>query len=308
MTDKIKKRIEDVKAMKEISYQKAKEGSFADKLIVKSFDDHITELRQIQNTTSSISLDEIFEVRLKADDLSSGSIPLYLISRASESIRTMIGYTAVRLMQGRIFNKRVPRDLYGSLNLRLAGILPGSSRIVVTANSDRDMFDYGLAKQTFERIFSVLKSNGEGQEFLEAVTTLGPSGARHLRDLLYTIKQFNAESDITWNFAGSICNSWEGTYEKIGNVLSALNVTEINNQEMETITGRIEVLSKREKMEIRTQDNSLMKLLYPNRLLPIVATLHLEQEVTLQIQTTETNNPLTSERSISHELVSVLNL
>lgn len=306
MKDKIQKQLEVVQALRNAAKQQAERGSFADKLAAESFESHMAELRQIQNTESELNRFELIDFRLKSSALATGTVPLELIAKASESIRTMIGYAALRLMQGGIDKKRVPHDLYGSLNLRLAGLLPGSSRIVVSANADRDMFGYGLARQALERLFAVLESKGTGDGFLEAVTVLGPPGAKHLRDLLRLISAQSAETEFTWRYSGEKFGYWNGTKAAIDSVVSALDVTEISNQQTETLLGKIEVLSKRERIELRTPENRLVRILYPNRLLSVVTTLHLEQEVSLRVQVTETQNPLTSESSTFYELVEVL--
>ncbi|MBX9893762.1 MAG: hypothetical protein K2Y09_01085 [Nitrosomonas sp.] len=306
MKDKIQKQLEAAQALSEIAKKQAEAGSFAHKLAAESFENHMAELQQFQNTESSLTYFELVDFRLKSSSLSTGTIPLNLIAKAAESIRTMIGYSALRLMQGGIDKKRVPKDLYGSLNLRLAGLLPGSSRIVVSANADRDMFGYGLASQALQRIFAVLESKGSGESFLEAVTTLGPVGAKHLRDLLRLISAQSAESEFTWKYSGEQVGYWNGTREVMDLVISALEVTEISAQQTEALFGKIEVLSKRERIELRTPENRLIRILYPNRLLSVVTTLHLEQEVSLQVLVTETLNPLTSESSTFYELVEVL--
>lgn len=306
MKDKIEKQIEKARILREDALERAEKGSFAHNLVATSLEDHMAELRQIQNTESSLNQFELIDFRLKSLALAKGTVPLELIAKAAENIRGMIGYAALRLMQGGIKKKRVPQHLYGSLNLRLAGILPGSSRIVVAANAERDLLDDGLAKQSLERIFSVLQSQGTGEEFLESVTTLGPAGAKKLRDLLRLISAQSAETEFTWKYSGEKVGYWNGTKDSIEKVASALEVTEIKEQENITLLGKIELLSKRERLHLRTHESRLIRILYPNRLLSIVTTLHLEQEVTLLVQVTETLNPLTSESSVFYELVDVL--
>ena len=82
------------------------------------------------------------------------------------------------------------------LDLRLAAVLPGSSRLVITSAAHRDLLDDGIAKSSLDRVFRVLESGGQGQEFLEAITDLGPSSARRLRDLLHLIVSSAAELDL----------------------------------------------------------------------------------------------------------------
>ena len=93
--------------------------------------------------------------------------------------------------------KRIPKDLYSDLDLRLAGLLPGSSRFIISAAANRDLFDDGLSKGAIERMFMVLSSMGQGTDFLSAVNILGPSSAKSLRELLKIISSMT----LPLNFA-----------------------------------------------------------------------------------------------------------
>lgn len=305
MSDKIKRQLEKAKKLQAILLDKAKEGSFAHGMSAESFSEHLSELRQLANIEDDQPLFELIDFRLISPSLNTGSVPLSLISKAAEEIRTMVGYAALRLIQGGIDKHRVPKDLYEALDLRLAGVLPGSSRLVVTANSERDLLDDGLAKGALERIFTVLDTNGEGKEFLEAVTELGPTSAKHLREFLNLIKGYNSEAEFKWKYSGSEVRKWAGNRKSIDRVCSALEVTEITDQEKLLLSGRVELLSKREKISLRTSEDKLINILFPKRMLPLVSKLHLDQEVSFQCQVTETVNPLTNESSIFYELLEI---
>lgn len=305
MNERLKKYLSDAKAIHAEAMAKAKAGSFAHKLSAESFADHLAELQQIGVVEDDRPIFELIDFRLKASALNSGSVPLGLISKAAEHIRTMIGYAALKLIQGGINRKRIPNDLYETLDLRLAGILPGSSRLIVVATADRDLLGDGLAKNALERIFSVLETQGNGPEFLEAITDLGPSSAKRLREFLKLLKYYSAEAEFSWKYSGEPVKYWNGTKEIIDSVASALEVTEIKEQARIDLSGKIELLSKRERIALRTQDGKLTRILYPKILLTEVSTLHLDQEVTLLCQVTETENPLTNESSIFYELLEI---
>jgi hypothetical protein len=305
MKERIKKKIVEAEELKKEALEKSKGGDLAYELSVNSIEGHIDELNQIGLIDDDRPIYEIIDFRLKATSLNTGAVPLSLIAKASDDIRSMIGYAALRLTQGGIDRKRVPKDLYEELDLRLAGILPGSSRLIVEGSANRDLFDDGLNKGALERIFSVLDTYGEGEQFLEAITDLGPASAKKLREFLKVLINHAAEAEFTWKYSGKEVRKWCGSKESIKNVASALEVTEIIEQEKITLIGKIELLSKRERLDLRTQEGRLIKVLFPKILLAKVSELHLNQEVTVQCQITETENPLTSESSIFYELISI---
>lgn len=305
MSDDLKKKASQAKRLHQIAKEKSEAGDFAYQLAARSLESHLDELAQIEITSQTSPAFEMLDFRIVAPNLKTGSAPLDLVSKLSEEIRKTLGYAALRLMQGGIDRKRIPKDLYGELDLRLQGLLPGSSRFVISAASNRDLLDDGLSKGAIERMFAVLSSLGHGEDFLSSVNLLGPSSARSLREFLKVIKSYSATAEFTWKYSGDEIKKWHGSKEAIDSVTSALEVTEIIEQEKILLHGKIELLSKRERIELRVDEGKLVKILYPKSKLPQVSELHLEQEVTLYCQVTETENPLTNESSIFYELLEV---
>ncbi|WP_155987712.1 hypothetical protein [Thioalkalivibrio sp. ALE28] len=305
MSEKISRKNNEAKRLLDEANRKAREGSFAYELTAASLENHIDELEKIELTSKVSPAFEMLDFRISAPNLRTGSAPLEFVSKLTEEVRKTLGYAALRLMQGGINRKRVPRDLYADLDLRLEGLLPGSSRFIISAAAERDLLDDGLSKRAIERVFSVLDSEGRGAEFLDSVNDLGPLGAKSLRNFLKVIRSHDAEAEFTWTFAGEKVRYWQGSKKVLDSVASALEVTEVIEEEKVLLAGKVELLSKRERIDLRSYEGSLIKILYPKRLLPSVSELHLEQEVSLYCQVTETENPLTNESSIFYELLEI---
>lgn len=283
----------------------AADGSFAYKLAAQSFTNHIDELEQLALAEDTSSLYETLDLRLKASHLRDGRAPLGLVSNIAKKTQKTIEYTALRLIKGGFGKSRIPKYLVSELDLRLSAIIPGSSRFVITANTHRDLLGDSLSKNSFERIFAVLESMGKGESFLDAVTTLGPSGAKSLRELLSVIKSEHAEAELTWKYQGEDTRIWDGSSASIDAVKHALELTRITEQNKTFLSGHVELLSKREKIELRQEDGSLVKILFPKAMLEQVTRLHIEQKVRLFCQVTETSNPLTNESKVSYELLNI---
>lgn len=298
------KKASDQKA--ELDRKLANGGGFAYQLASRSLTSHIDELAQQLALSDSGASIELVEIRLKAKQFNDGSAPLYLIARAAEDFRQLVGYAALRLTSGGINKKRVPGHLYEELDLRLAALLPGSSRLVITTTSNRDLFDDGIAKAALDRFFRVLESNGQGDEFLESVTDLGPQSSRRMRDLIELIRAQSAEVDISWRYGGNTVRQWEGNKENLSKVSFSLAVTEVNSINEVILGGVVELLSKRERIHLRSETGEVIKILFPKKLLPAIAELHLDQQVRLRCAVTETENPYTGESSTFYELLTVL--
>jgi hypothetical protein len=283
----------------------AESNSFADLLASESLANHIRDLKQQEAVIDQHYSKELIELRLIAPIFETGSIPLRILSTISDDFRRLVGHAAVRLIKGGLESKRVSSELYSDLDLRLNSISQGSSRLLITSQANRDLFDEGIPKKVFERLFRVLNSEGRGAEFLESITDLGPSSSKHLRHLLHLILSLSSEIEMTWHFAGKQVKFWNGTNVLLGSVSHALDVTEIIAKSGAVLEGHIELLSKRERIQLRLENGNVANILFPNAMLAKVTELHLDQRVALRCAITETSNPFTGENSVFYELLSI---
>jgi hypothetical protein len=307
MTNGLRKQIEEASRLKlELDKLAGQEGGFASKLASLSMASHIDDLAHQRAIEASASLFEHVELRLVAAKFSDGSAPLELISKLSDGFLHIVGYAALRLIRGGSSKKRIPRRLYQDLDLRLLGLLPGSSRLVISANSNRDVFDDGIAKGSLDRIFRLLLTNGEGNEFMEAVTDLGPQSSIWLRRFLDFIISECSDFEMLWRYRGDVVFNWQANQRILSRLSTALASTEVSTVEDRLISGVVELLSKRERIQLLSEDGSRYRILYPKYLLPAVSELHLDQAVVLKCAVFETSNPLTEETKTSYELLDVV--
>lgn len=305
MTRRIRQLLDEAQAHKAELDRRAV-SSFAHSLASQSISSHIDDLSQQLALQDNRPILELVEFRLKAIRFHDGSVPLRLVAKAADEIRQMLGYAALRLSRGGLDRKRVPNELYDELDLRLSAVLPGSSRLLITTAAHRDLFDDGLAKNSLDRVFRVLESGGEGAEFLEAITDLGPSSARRMRQFLHLVRGASAELELSWRYSGETVRRWDGTDIALSAVTHALDVTELNSREELILEGVIELLSKRERIHLLMDSQKTVRILFPKRLLPRVSELHLDQHICLRCSVTETSNPFTGESSTFYELLDVV--
>ncbi len=69
------------------------------------------------------------------------------------------------------------------------------------------------------------------------------------------------------------------------------------------LNGTIELISKRERIDLRTFEGQVIRIIYPKKMLYQVTKLHIDQEVTLICQVTKTKNSFTNGSSLSYELI-----
>ena len=305
MSDRRKDHIKKARDFLDQAQSKVDSGSFAYLLESVSLRTHIDELETYEAIEDVSRTYELIDFRMIASKFEAGSVPLNVLAKAAEEIRKMVGYAALRFIQGGISRKRAPEALYEDLDLRLAGVLPGSSRLVIAAAAHRDLFDDGVAKRAIQRIMEVLETEGRGVDFLNSVADLGPSSAKSLREFLKVIRANDGALELTWKYAGREVRNWGASAKTVSDVTEALEHTELREKEKRLIEGKIEMLSKRERLQLRTREGEVIRVLFPKRLFSEVAELHLDQKVSLYCQVAVFENPHTSEISQHYELIEV---
>lgn len=280
-------------------------GSLADRVSADSLATHVSDLEQQLVALEERPALELLDLRLAAEPTRAGAIGLEVLARLASEFRQLIGHAAWRARYGGPERQRIPRRLFSELDLRLAGVLPGSTRLILFASANRDLFDDGLVKTTLDRVFQVLETGGEGDRFLETVTDLGPLSTKRLRALLHLLESESPSLDLEWRFAGEVVRQWQATPAVLRNMTTALDATSSRTLDSVILEGLVELLSKRERLYLSTADGRI-RVLFPLSLLPSVAQLHLDQYVRLRCTVTETENPLTNESRSFYELAEIL--
>lgn len=306
MSERTRKHLQEAKRLLKESSAESESANLAHRLSIESLRSHIDDLETYEAIESLGKTHETIDFRMIAEAFRSGSVPLSVMAKAAQEIRKMVGYAALRFVHGGINRKRVPTALYDELDLQLAGVLPGSSRLLVTAAARRDLLDDGIAKHAIDRIMTVLATGGQGTNFLDAVADLGPASAKSLREFLRILRKKSGALEVTWRYAGSEVRRWSADANAVSKVTDALEHTVLRESEKRRVTGRIELLSKRERIQIRTDAGEVIRILYPKELLKEVTAFHLDDEVELICQVIESENPLTEEFSQHFELIEVI--
>lgn len=103
--------------------------SFADDIIFRSLDSHLSDLRERQRAIDNQHpLRDFMELRLKGVLVDFGSIPLDILSVISGNLASLVQKAVYRLGSGKD-SSRVPIDVKKSLDMRLADLRPGFDEV-----------------------------------------------------------------------------------------------------------------------------------------------------------------------------------
>lgn len=282
------------------------EPTFAGTLAAQSMRQHVAELQQQAALIDEKRSVELLEWRLLAPGFELGSIPLGALSNFARELREVLGHVAaISAFPGRTFTK-VPADIHQRVDARLAATMPGSTRLIVTTASNRDLFDYGITREAIGRVVEMLQTNGDGDGFDTAAAALGPAGARHLRALVQQLAKDNGEVELTWRFAGGVAEQWRGDNAVLEKLKTSLSAVDIKPTEIRQVSGAIENLSIHERFDIRTDGGKAIRIRYAYSLSRSVNQLKLRQNVTLKCAVTDVVSMRGDRVRTAYELIEVV--
>ena len=283
-----------------------KTRSFADMLLYRSMDSHLTDPKaETLKQDSRHPLIAFFELRLKGSEVDFGSIPLELLGAISTNLAALIQRATHKIASGKD-SKKVPYDVKSSLNLRLADLSPGSTKLGVTFSTGIAELVETVPSKAVKGIFDLLLSDDDNN-FMNHVAEIGYNSTVSLKRIVEECDKHNLTFDASWT--GPFSNGTKvATIDsnKIKYLVSRLTSTISSPPITETVTGELVVLSKYGKLELDVGGEHL-KASYPIEMLDLIQKKHkVGQIVSLLVETTEIHNDRIGLYRKNHLVKSVL--
>ncbi len=267
-----------------------KDRSFADDILYRSMDSHLSDLRSEQLAIESKHpLQDFMELRLKGVLVDFGSIPLEILSIISGNLAAFVQKAVHRIGSGKD-SKRVPLDVKNALNLRLADLAPGSTRLGVTFSTGSCELVETVSSQAVKEIFSLLEASDE-ETFMMKIAEIGSQSTVNLKNIVDECEKNSLNFDLTWVGPFS-----DGTKQvsidsnDIHLLTRRLAMTKISKLPDEVISGELAVLSMYGKLEIAS-DHGKIKASYPIDMLRDIQNRYkVGERITLTASVSEVHN------------------
>lgn len=267
-----------------------KNRSFADDIIFRSLDSHLSDLRQEQRTIDNRHpLQDFMELRLKGVLVDIGSIPLEILSVISGNMAALVHKAVHRISSGKD-SRRVPSDIKNSLNMRLADLTPGSTRLGVTFSTGTCELVETVSSQAVKEIFSLLSAHDD-ETFMAKIAEIGSQSTVNLKNIIDECEKNSLNFDLTWIGPFS-----EGTKQVsispdgIRLLNNRLALTKVMQLPDEQISGELAILSMYGKLEI-SSDTGKIKASYPIDMLNEIQSKHkVGERISLVVSVSEIHN------------------
>lgn len=287
-----------------VSYALADDpDNFALQLSLTSARFEVSEVQDALVREKRARLVEVAELRFKGQLAEDGEMPLHLIGKFMQEVSDAL-HAAASVVRGTMSRYgHFTSEVVQSLNLRLAAVERGSTRIFITGDTMPDLFGHSLTEQTLSHVFGVL--NADEEQITEAVSSVGIRSVHKIQSFLKQVEESGLELDFRWD-ATSGRKMWKGSRTAVTRLRRRLESIRETTQPLR-IEGRIIELSLRGHIEIRPRgedgsEQAPIVARYKEALLPTVQPFHIGQPVVAHLTATTYRNEATGQEKTKYEL------
>ena len=243
---------------------------------------------------------ELVDLRL-IGPRANGSISLDWFISAMEPLSKAWKLAAHRLRYGRDASRTIGADVVSALNLKLAGIGYGSTRIFVTGNAIPDLTGESLLQATLTQTFRLLNSHQD--EFYDAVDAVGGKSAHQLSEFMKALDGAGLAAQFTWQSPRGR-QFWEGRPDEITRIRTLLDTIREPERYEEVVEGRVAGITDTGRLDLRTDDGKV-SIRFPLRLTDQVQRLTITSLARIRVQTARYWDSVEKKDIYKRQLISV---
>ena len=231
-----------------------------------------------------------------------GSIPLDYFIKIFEPLSRAFKSTAHRLLTGTDQGKVAP-IVSDHLNLKLAGITYGSTRVLVSGSVAPDLTGSSLLENTLHASFRLLKSSNE--DLYDAIDAVGGRAATIFHEALGAIASCGFGAEFSWDSPSSGREVWHGTPDEVIRLRTLLDGAQEPTVYEETLSGYVSKLFESGKIELRIGEDRI-PISYPINLIDRVQQLSISSPAKLQVLTSQYYDNVKKKDVFKRNLIEVL--
>jgi len=266
------------------------EMSFADKIMFNNMDSYLSDLKAEQREEDSRHpLRDFMELRLKGVVVDFGTIPLELLGVVSSNLAALVQRATHKLSSGKD-SSRVPYAVKSSLDMRLAELSPGSTKLGLTFSTGQCELVETVSSKAIKEIIQLLDTD-DASAMMNQIAEIGYNSAQSLKNIVEECERNNIDFDLSWVGPFSDGNrKVTVNSSKIKMLNDRLTATTISAPTTESILGELASLSKYGKMELEV-DGEKIKASFPIEMLGEIQKKHkVGQQVSVTVEVTDINN------------------
>lgn len=227
-----------------------------------------------------------------------GAIPLDVFLKIAEPLSKAWKAAAYRLRHG-LAEGRPGTEIAEVLNLKLAGMAPGSTHIYITGNANEDTTGESLLRHTLMQTFRMLTAAND--DFYDAVDAVGGRAARLFHEAIRAIAAADLSAEFSWN-SGMHIHRWQGTIAELNRLDTLLDAVTESDSYDEIIEGVVSGIFETGRLDIRTEQGRI-RVRFSEDQTPEVQNLAIATKTILQVRTTRYTDPVTHKNIFKRQLL-----
>ena len=246
------------------------------KLLTANREQALADLRSEQRLDDAQKLGELIEIRLHGPRVDRGAIPLDSFIKVTTPFLRALKSIAERHRFGvSKLGTKHKRQVSDSLNIKLAGLAMGSTRLLLTGDGIADTGGESLLHMTMERTLGLL--NAPSDSFFEAIDTVGITAANAIGDFAAAVEAGGMSVEINWPF-GEKSMHWEGRADELLRIKNLLQSVESPDEHEMDLIGEVASISDTGRIHMRVLDLGKVTVRYS------LDKTHLAQKLAIKTQ------------------------
>lgn len=302
---KIQSQIDDVAKML-LQYETllSKEpDNFSHKISIDSLKTQVAELDKQLRFEKAKRYKEVIEIRLKGRT-ANGTLPLEVLAKLADGLSGTVLNASYFIQFGHKMQKVKAKQVHDIVDLRLAGLSTGSTRLFITANTAPDLFGRSLAEESLKHSFNLLQSESP-DELTESASKVGKESVKKLYKFLTAISNAELEVDLNWSSPTNEKYEWQGTTQNLLKVAQSLTNIQMSEPEVIEFSGELITISLRGNFEIKSDDKQTIRGTFPNDLLEEIKTLTIGSYYACKLEKRIIVNLATESEKVYYTLLSI---
>lgn len=302
----IKTEIGKLKQLAKIHQEKldANPDNTSSKLSLNSLNKRIEDLHSQLVDENNDRYKEIIELRFRGKKAEYGSMPLYTIGALTDSFYNALFNTSKYVQYGHRNVKNGGKIIRETIDLRLEDIGKGSTIFYISGRISPDLFGNSIIQSSLDKTLGFL--NSSENDVMSNISSVGSGSIKYLSRLFKELQDDDLELDIKWETPENSTIVWEGSKEKIHALSNTLSKIQVLGTEKQKITGEIESLHVKGKMDIKDNDGNKYLISFPLDLKEEVKTLHVGDFVTIETQKTTISNQAIGKQRYEYSLINIV--
>ena len=220
---------------------------------------------------------EIVEVRLIGKSAVRGTLPLNALAAVTGAFHDTVQRISLYAAAGTKTTKKLEEEVARRLDLRLASVATGSTRLFISGQVSPDLFGYSLLTAALTRTFNLLDAKAPAA-LLDQIPGVGHHSIVALKRYLKGLHDYDLEADMSWDTPAEEFRTWHGNKSRLVTLGNMLGRVEVEAPVTLSFTGTVISLSLRGTVELADNQRGPLTAQYFDALLPAIQRLHVGQE------------------------------